>query len=68
MTTQSLRKSVLDLGHRIDQDMKQTINNFGDYDRLGALRDKAYEVGLENKEKALKSDDAFLAARRAPTA
>jgi hypothetical protein len=53
-----IAESAIDLGHRIDQDMKQTINNFGDYDRLGALRDKAYEVGLENKEKALKSDDA----------
>jgi hypothetical protein len=53
-----IAESAIDLGHRIDQDMKQTINNFGDYDKLGALRDKAYDVGLENKEKALKPDDA----------
>jgi hypothetical protein len=51
-------ESAIDLGHRIDQDMKQAMSNFSDFDRLGAMRDKAYDVGLENKEVALRSDDA----------
>ncbi len=51
-------ESSIDLGHRIDQDMKQAMSNFTDFDRLGALRDKAYDIGLENKERALRSDDA----------
>lgn len=53
-----IAESAIDLGHRIDQDQRLTINNFGDFDRLAALSKKAFEVGLENKEKSLKSDDA----------
>ena len=54
-----LSENAIDLGRRIESDMKQsTLGNFGEYDKLGAIRDHAYDVGLESKEKAIKADDA----------
>ena len=54
-----IAESAIDLGRRIEADIKNSnLPDFSQFDRIGGLRDKAYEVGLDNKEKAIKPDDA----------
>jgi len=51
-------ESLIELGHKIEQQRNQNIGGFSDFDKLGQLKDRAFEVGLTLKEKQLKADDA----------
>ena len=54
-----IAESAIDLGRRIEGDIKSSnLPDFSQVEKISALRDKAYGVGLENKEKAIKADDA----------
>lgn len=49
---------LIELGHRIEQQTKQDVIGFANFDKLTILRDKAFEIGLQLKEKSLKPGDA----------
>lgn len=48
---------MIELGHRIEQQTKQDVG-FNDFDKLIGLRDKAFDLGLQMKEKSLRAEDA----------
>jgi len=49
---------LIELGHRIEQQTKQDVAGFTDFDKLTILRDKAFDLGLQLKEKSLRAEDA----------
>jgi hypothetical protein len=54
-----IAESSIELGRRIENEIKSaSLPDFSQMEKIAALRDKAYGVGLDSKEKALKADDA----------
>src|SRR6185295_17000567 len=51
-------EALIDLGHRIEQQRTGNPTGFESFDKLGMLKNKAFENGLRLKEASLKRDDA----------